>query len=258
MSSPQKRARTDDEAQGTPAKSAEKGGGAASTAKRRKKERRKSGRNDRRSLLDNQIDPDILGAFYEDIDKNADGADRFTELLDQTFQHGLKTISSDDLPDGLSKKAAKEHLTSFYKQWKESQEDEFENSCKVQTPGPNPRNAAVTDTHKRYKNTQKRLEKELSTWESSVSNAEAAAKKSSQNSSASKKRTQNSKPPAALAAWKEDIEFQMDGLEDLVDQCAKVRARGEKWVASQSSTLAKKAVDPESPRTLIQQATRGR
>lgn len=79
--------------------------------------------------MDNHIDPAILGAFYEDIDKDASEADRFSELLDQTFQHGLKTISSDDLPDGLSKKAAKEHLTGFYKKWKEEHEDEFEDSC---------------------------------------------------------------------------------------------------------------------------------
>ena len=54
-----------------------------------------------------------------------------TELLDQTIQHGLNTISSDDLPDGLSKKAAKEHLNSYYAQWKEEHQHEFESSCKV-------------------------------------------------------------------------------------------------------------------------------
>jgi len=260
MSSPQKRARTEDDAQGTPAKSASKGGGgAASTAKRQKKERRKSGRNDRRSLLDNHIDPAILGAFYEDIDKDASEADRFSELLDQTFQHGLKTISSDDLPDGLSKKAAKEHLTGFYKKWKEEHEDEFEDSCKAHTPDPNPRNAAVADTAKRYKNTQKRLEKELSTWEAALSDAEAAAKSTGEKNSASKQRTQNTKPPAPLAAWKEDVEFQIEGLEDIVERCGKIKRRGDKWVAKQSSNLAhKSSSDPNSPRTLIQQATRGR
>mmetsp|Transcript_25068 Transcript_25068/g.65370 ORF Transcript_25068/g.65370 Transcript_25068/m.65370 type:complete len:270 (-) Transcript_25068:177-986(-) len=224
-------------------------------------DRRKStGRNERKSLLETDIDRSGLTAFHEDIDADLPEDTRLAKLYDEAFGHAVRQLSG-ATGEGATKAQLK-HVQAAFSAWHNgvTKAGGWHGATESRTLRPNPKNVELKGTLAKHHAAKRRLADEAAAWRAvyadmppsvgaPASGAEAVAASAAPGT--------GPEPPAAVAGIADDshLDLQIEVLENFVDKCNRILDAAEqcKTAVTNSITATRFQSYPamNDPRALI-------